>query len=133
MAEKTFTCPECNRTWPYDAIGKEPSLKHRACICEHCANPEPGYDHFGGETYDPGRDKARLSKQQQAVIEAMSDGEWHTIPQVAEAIGAPPESLNAIGARIRDIRKIYNDSNAVERQHLGGGLWTYRMTVRRAA
>lgn len=130
--DHTFTCADCGHTWPYDAIGKQPSLKHRACICEHCANPEPQFNHFGGATYDPARDRERLSDQQRAVIEAMLDGGWLTIPEVAEKIGARPESINAVGARIRDIRKIYG-TDAMESQRVTGGLWKYRCTIGRAA
>jgi hypothetical protein len=126
---REFFCPACNRTWPYEAVTKVPCMKRKKCICEECASPVPEFNHFGGSTYDPGRDKTRLSKQQAAVIEVMRCGDWFTIPQVAEAIGAPAESLNAIGARIRDIRKIYNNPNAVERRHVGGGLWEYRFKV----
>lgn len=129
MADPTFTCPLCQRTWPYDAIGKVPSLKHRACICEHCANPEPQFDHFGGETYDPVRDQVRLSKQQAAVLEVMRDGRWRTSAEVAKAIGAKPESYSAVTARIRDIRKIYQSDSAVESKNIGGGKWIYRLTI----
>lgn len=131
-AEKTFQCAECRRTWPYDAVDKVPSLKHKACICETCASPK-AFNHFGGATYDPARDGKRLSKQQQAVLDVMSDGKWRSSAEVAEAIGAKPESYAAVTSRIRDIRKIYQREDAVERRHVSGGLWEYRLTVGVAA
>ena len=132
MGAENFTCPECQRTWPYEAADKVPCMKRKKCICGECASPK-AFTHFGGSTYDPARDGKRLSAQQQAVLDVMSSGDWFTIPQVAEAIGAPPESLNAIGARIRDIRKIYNRKDAVERRHVSGGLWEYRAHIEVAA
>jgi len=131
-ADKVFTCPLCQQSWPYEAADIVPSLKHKKCICGECASPK-AFNHFGGATYDPARDRERLSEQQRAVIDVMKDGRWYTIPQVAEAIGAPPESINAIGARIRDIRKIYNRKDAVERRHVSGGLWQYRAHIEVAA
>lgn len=130
MAEdRTFTCAECRRTWPYDAVDKVPSLEHRACICGECASPKV-FTHFGGSTYDPARDGKRLSAQQLAVNAVMSDGQWHKSVEVAKAIGAKPESYAAVTSRIRDIRKICKSEEAVERRHLGGGLWEFRVPER---
>ena len=134
MAEDTWHCPRCGKGGDYYSTDKTICPVTKKCVCPSCASAaESRFNHFGGSTYDPDRDGKRLSAQQKAVLDVMRSGDWFTIPQVAEAIGAPPESLNAIGARIRDIRKIYQREDAVERRHVSGGLWEYRMTVGVAA
>lgn len=127
--EKNFTCPACQRTWPYYAIGKQPSLKHRACICEHCANPEQQFNHFGGETYDPVRDRERLGRQLCAVVELMADGKARTLQEIARETGFPEASISA---RLRDIRKHYG-TDAMESKRASGGLWTYQAHIEVAA
>jgi len=79
---------------------------------------------FGGETYEPVRDSDRLQKQLRAVRTLMEDGRWRTLKQISEATGYPEASISA---RLRDLRKRKFGAYQVERRHLVGGLWTYRV------
>jgi hypothetical protein len=81
---------------------------------------------FDGTTYDPARDAARLGGQLQRVFDLMRDGEWRTLAEVARAVGGTEA---AVSARLRDLRKPRFGSHTVERQHVSGGLWQYRMKV----
>jgi hypothetical protein len=134
MSDSLFRCRRCGLEGEYYSTGKTLCPVTRKVVCDSCAEAaQVKYDHFGGSTYDPARDKKRLSAQQQAVLDVMRDGKWHTSAEVAEAIGAKPESYSAVTARIRGIRTIYNNPEAVESKNLGGGRWIYRMTVGVAA
>lgn len=79
---------------------------------------------FDGATYDPARDHARLSGQLAKVFELMKDGEWRTLRQIADVVGGSEASVSA---RLRDCRKRKYGSHVVERQHVGCGLFRYRM------
>jgi hypothetical protein len=81
---------------------------------------------FDGATYDPARDHARLKGQLLKVYQLMSDGQWRTLRQIADAVGVSEASVSA---RCRDLRKSRYGSHAVERQHVGCGLFRYRMTT----
>ncbi|KCZ47750.1 hypothetical protein [Hyphomonas sp. CY54-11-8] len=126
--DRTFTCAECRRTWPYDAVDKVPSLKHKACICETCASPK-AFNHFGGATYDPARDRERLGAQFCTVVELMADGKARTLQEIARETGFPEASISA---RLRDIRKHYG-TDAMESKRLSGGCWTYTAHIEVAA
>lgn len=81
---------------------------------------------FDGETYDPGRDKARLTGQLERVFEAMSDGQWHTLRWLADRCKG---SEAAVSARLRDLRKPKFGGYIVDRrrsEHVDG-LWVYRL------
>jgi hypothetical protein len=128
MADLTFTCPLCNRTWPYDAVDKVPSLKHRKCICGECYSPK-AFNHFGGATYDPALDEERLCAQQQAVNALMADGAWRTPLDIQARVKG---SESALTARLRDIRKPFGKA-AVDRRRKPGaessGINEYRVTI----
>mgnify|MGYP000412766031 CR=1 FL=1 len=81
--------------------------------------------HFDGKTYDHVRDSARLSGLMAKVHGLMIDGQWRTIPQICEAIGANSEA--SVSARLRDLRKPRFGSHTVEREYLAAGLWRYRV------
>ena len=85
------------------------------------APPAPDFD---GKTYQRGRDHARLTAQLDAVRRYMRDGEWHTLGQIATAIGAPEASVSA---RLRDLRKPKFGKHTIERQHVTRGLFQYRL------
>lgn len=84
---------------------------------------------FSGSTYDERHDKTRLTGQIRRVFEFMSDGEWHTIPEIAEAAGASETSASA---RVRDLRKPRFGSYKVQRMRVGepsAGLWAFRLDI----
>lgn len=81
---------------------------------------------FAGITYEPERDKARLSSQLEAVREAMKDGEWHTLEELSERCGG---TVSSVSARLRDLRKPKFGGYLVEREHVVQGLFHYRMIL----
>jgi hypothetical protein len=81
---------------------------------------------FDGGTYDPARDKERLSKQLYAVLDVMKDGRWRTLPQLAEATDSPEASVSA---RLRDLRKPKFGAHTVERQYVSQGVFQYRLLL----
>lgn len=89
---------------------------------------------FGGKTYDADRDEARLKGQLRATFQVMSDGRWWTLVELAAAVSklyGRRVSEAAISARIRDLRKPKFGGHKVEPDNRGGGLWYYRLTVRK--
>lgn len=82
------------------------------------------HEHFDGVTYDPALDHNRLTKQLGRVWQAMSDGKWRTLHQLAKAADAPEASVSA---RLRDLRKPKFGGHDVEHRRTDGGLWYYRM------
>lgn len=91
------------------------------------APPKPAPEKaFDGETYEAERDYFRLDGQLGRVFHLMKDGKWRTIPDIVEDTGGSPQSVSA---RLRDFRKRKYGSHIVERKSLGGGLFTYRLTV----
>jgi hypothetical protein len=84
---------------------------------------------FDGATYDPALDRDRLTKQLGRVYEALSDGEWWTLYELA-AFSDGSEA--AISARIRDLRKPRHGGYTIHRRRHGlhVGLWEYRMEPR---
>lgn len=84
--------------------------------------PIPLFD-FDGRTYNPERDRERLSGMLARVSTAMADNEWHTLRELAKATGG---SEAAVSARLRDLRKPRFGGHTVERQYVGNGLWMYR-------
>lgn len=81
---------------------------------------------FDGETYDPDRDRERLSRQLYAVLDVMKDGIWRTLPDLANATQSPEASVSA---RLRDLRKPRFGAHTVERQYLKKGLFQYRLIL----
>lgn len=79
---------------------------------------------FQGETYLPDRDKARLSKQLNAVRSFMLDSQWHTLSHISEATGAPQASVSA---RLRDLRTPRGGSFIIQRRYVERGLFEYRL------
>jgi hypothetical protein len=81
---------------------------------------------FDGKTYNPERDRSRLSVQLYRVKAVMGDGQWRTLEMIARAIRAPEASISA---RLRDFRKARNGNHVVERRFVRKGLWEYRLVV----
>ena len=84
----------------------------------------PDTFYFDGKTYVPVRDKTRLKKQLDSVLELMLDGQWRTLCVIAAAVGAPEASVSA---RLRDLRKERFGGYLVERKFVLRGLWMYRV------
>ena len=85
---------------------------------------------FDGRTFDPNHDRVRLTRLLARVYAFMRDGEWRTLPQIAEACGGTEASVSA---RLRDLRKIRFGSYVVERRRCAPpdrGLFVYRLDVR---
>ncbi len=78
------------------------------------------------ETYTEERDGARITKQREAVLNLMRDGQWRTLAEISAATGAPEASASA---RLRDLRKERFGSHTVDRTHVSRGLWRYRIST----
>lgn len=78
------------------------------------------------QTGEPVADASRLSKQLNVVAACLGDGEWWTLPGLAERAGA---STQSVSARVRDLRKARFGSHVIERRKVTGaiGLFEYRM------
>jgi DNA-binding HxlR family transcriptional regulator len=87
-------------------------------------SPERAFD---GQTYRPEQDFSRLTSQMQKVFDLMQDGSWRTIPEIVETI--PNATPQSISARLRDLRKEKYGSHTVEREHVGRGLYAYRLVA----
>lgn len=77
-----------------------------------------------GVTYEPTRDRARLTGQLAAVYRLMRDGRWRTLYDISVEAGGSEASVSA---RLRDLRKPQFGRYTVERRNVGGGLWEYRI------
>ena len=82
---------------------------------------------FDGETFDQAQAGKRLARQLEAVRSLMSDGEWRTLAQIANACAIPEASASA---RLRDLRKLKFGALKVERRRANSnGLWIYRVSL----
>ncbi len=82
-------------------------------------------DYFDGKTYNPTLDKNRLSSQLHDVFNLMRDGEWRSLREISEKLGAPETSVSA---RLRDIRKDrFAPSFTTESRRVKDGFWLYRV------
>ena len=79
---------------------------------------------FDGITFDEAQDGPRLTTQLDRVRELMSDGRWHSLRWLADAVGG---SEAGVSARIRDLRKVRFGARTVDRKRIDGGLWVYRL------
>lgn len=82
---------------------------------------------FGGDTYEPEFDAARLRGQLADIYARMSDGAWHTLRELAFVCGCSEASASA---RLRDLRKKRFGGHTIERRRVGDpkrGLFAYRM------
>jgi hypothetical protein len=82
---------------------------------------------FDGETYDPDRDRIRLTRQWWDVWLLMRDGHWRTLRLISDLTRHPEASVSA---RLRDFRKGRFGAHTVERRYLVDGLWEYRLVPR---
>lgn len=79
---------------------------------------------FDGETYDAARDHSRLFTQLFKIRQRMSDGQWHTLNELAQWGNC---SVASASARVRDLRKPKFGGHEVERRYVERGLWQYRL------
>lgn len=79
-----------------------------------------------GETFDAKRDGKRLNQQAADVFRLMRDGKWRTLAEIAAATDHPEASVSA---RLRDLRKPKLGNLTVDRRHLEGGVWQYRVLL----
>jgi len=87
--------------------------------------PEPPpQKHFNGSDYVAERDDPRLRGQQLRIWELMRDQAWRTLSQIAAATGDPEASISA---QLRHLRKERFGSFVVQKEHLGHGLFQYRL------
>lgn len=87
---------------------------------------------FGGATYDPEIDQARLNTALGRVWRLMRDGKPRTLAEIAKAAEC---SEAGASARLRDLRKEHIAEEfgvaAVNSERIKGGLWVYSVEVRR--
>lgn len=81
---------------------------------------------FDGSDYQPVRDDVRLDCQLERVKACMLDGKYRTLGQIATATGDPESSISA---QLRHLRKPRFGSFVVDKQYMGDGLYTYRVTA----
>ena len=79
---------------------------------------------FDGADYTPVRDNARLTGQIKRIYSLMSDGKWRTLQEIEQETGDPQASISA---QLRNLRKARFGGHAVGREHLGGGLYHYKL------
>lgn len=83
--------------------------------------------HFNGPAYDHAVDQPRLMRQHERVREAMRDGAWRTLDEIAEMTKDPAASISA---QLRHLRKPRFGSWIVEKRARGDrlrGLYEYRL------
>lgn len=84
---------------------------------------------FGGKTYDPKLDHARLTGQLQRVFDCMQDGKYRTLAELKSIVGGSEAGLSA---RLRDLRKQAFGCHTVNKRRRGEatkGLWEYQLVV----
>jgi len=81
---------------------------------------------FDGSDYNPGRDDGRLTAQYDRIFNVMNDGVARTLSQIAKRTGDPEASISA---QLRHMRKARHGGHTVEKQHIGEGLFAYRLVV----
>jgi hypothetical protein len=74
-----------------------------------------------------GRDHERLRSLLQRVFKLMKDGHWRTLPEIVSVTGGTEASVSA---RLRDLRKDKFGGYDVDREHVGAGLFRYRLVPR---
>lgn len=97
--------------------------------------PQPKAVSFDGETYDPLRDYARLTRQIKDVWDVLANygdrESWYSLVGIQDIIRQKAghfHSLPGISARLRDLRKAKYGYWNVERKPSGTrGLWLYRL------
>lgn len=89
-------------------------------------NGGPKRPHFDGKTYEPAKDRKRLTSQLEAVRGFMLFAGWKTLQDIAIATGYPQSSVSA---RLRDLRKNKFGSYRVDRRRVESGLFEYKVSL----
>ena len=84
--------------------------------------------HRDGKTYEAEFDYRRLNRQARLVYDAMCDGSWRSLKDIADKTGQPEASISA---RLRDLRKPRFGKLIVERKRhlIFPGVWLYRLAI----
>ena len=89
--------------------------------------------HFHGTTYNAALDCSRLSDQQRRVWDAVADGRWYTLREIANITGDPEASISA---RLRDFsnHEYLSQFFIMTSERTPGlerkGVWRYRVLSR---
>lgn len=86
----------------------------------------PARPRFDGADYVPARDDSRLTGQIKRVADAMRDGRWMALHEIAAATGDPEASVSA---QLRHLRKPRFGGHTVDRERRGA-LYFYRLQLR---
>jgi len=70
---------------------------------------------FEGATYDEVLDKDRLLTQLDKIYEAIKDGNWYSLAQLASMTGAPEASVSA---QLRNLRKQKHGGHIIDRRRV---------------
>jgi len=81
---------------------------------------------FNGADYNPDRDNTRLTGQLLRIWDAVSDGRWYTLKDIAVRTGDPEPSISA---QLRHLRKPRFGGHIVEREYVANGLYKYRVLL----
>lgn len=68
----------------------------------------------------------RLINQLSDIKRLMADGSWRTLQEINELTGHPPASISA---QLRHLRKKRFGGHTVEKEHVGSGLYRYRLLM----
>ena len=82
---------------------------------------------YFGETFDKELDQERLDTLFEKVKKFMSDGNWHTAPEIRRGIGASPDT--DVNRRVRDLRQQNRGGYIIESARVEHGVWKYRMSI----
>ena len=77
-----------------------------------------------GPAYDAARDKLRIDSQMRRVLDAMIEGDWTSLAELAYLTHDPESSLSA---QLRHCRKQRFGGWVVEKRRRTTGTWEYRL------
>lgn len=82
--------------------------------------------HYGGTTFEPRLDEARLNDQTIRIYRLMNDSQWRTLAEISAETHDPEASVSA---RLRDLRKDDFGAFVVNRRRrtMYSGLWEYQL------
>lgn len=124
-AQNTLSASVRDRTAQYATALDAKTLEDKRggrTVTRHGQNIRPHI--FGGETFVPRLDEARLTGQLRRVRDLMSDGLWRSLSEIAEKAECSEASASA---RLRDLRKPKFGFFTVDRKRIGPGLFSYRL------
>ena len=81
---------------------------------------------FNAPVYVKKRDNPRLTGQIKRIYDLMKDGVWRTLAQIQNETG---DGQASISAQLRHLRKERFGKHTVDRRHVAGGLFQYRLEV----